>query len=97
MPSSPPSSPPAAKRQRVDLSATSNLAESSSSNGTPQKVNGNTAPANGVHTAAPAASSAPGLPQTAAEEESDEEPEEVVAEEEDLGHRDMYLDTVSYI
>jgi len=94
-----PISPPAAKRLKLD----------SSPNGSPSRTplplsvshqhsNGNS---EGHAPSPPSASSAPPPPPvastSAAAESSDEEDEEQVrpAEDEDVGRRDMYLDTVS--
>ena len=91
---SPPTSPPATKRARLDPDESFTTLPPSSSS-TPVKVNGYT---NG-HDAAPIVTTAPlppGAEKSAIDpESSDEEEEEVVKEEEDLSRRDMYLDTVS--
>lgn len=92
---SPVSSPPAAKRPRLDPNESIQAEASTSSSA---KTNGEAVIANGNGASLPVASSAPVVAPRQANVPSDyeEEPEEVVAqEEEDLGHRDMYLDTVS--
>lgn len=97
MPSSPVSSPPAAKRQRLETNGSSDILQTSTSTA-PHHTNGEHSTSNGNGETQPSASSAPAITSAPAPEEpsDDEEPEEVVPqEEEDLGHRDMYLDTVS--
>jgi U4/U6.U5 tri-snRNP-associated protein 2 len=97
MAASPVSSPPAAKRARLEPNGTTQAEASTSS--TPQKLNGEISTSIGNGVSQPIVSSAPVVAPVSADVPSDdeEEPEEVVAqEEEDLGHRDMYLDTVSY-
>ncbi|WVF66992.1 hypothetical protein IAT40_001735 [Kwoniella sp. CBS 6097] len=99
--SSPPTSPPAAKRLKLE-SESSSLPTSS-----PVKLNGHT-PSNSTSSGAPpTVSSAPTLStdnvasssarkaESDDDDEEDKEPEEVKAEEDVVGHRDMYLDTVS--
>ncbi|WWC68713.1 uncharacterized protein I206_102647 [Kwoniella pini CBS 10737] len=96
--SSPPTSPPAAKRQRLESTLEGNIAPSSPSTST--QVNGHT---NGSSSSAPIATSAPSLPVASSsnlKEESDDEEEEeeevgIKNEEDDGSHRDMYLDTIS--
>ncbi|WVQ78724.1 hypothetical protein IAT38_000811 [Cryptococcus sp. DSM 104549] len=91
---SPPSSPPAAKRIKLDREEVASPAATS------PKANGLS---NGA-SAPPPVTSAHTLPtepapakEIAGAESSDEEeePQEVAKEEEDLGRRDMYLDTIS--
>ncbi|WWC60217.1 uncharacterized protein I303_102783 [Kwoniella dejecticola CBS 10117] len=103
---SPPTSPPAAKRQRLENSLEGVIAPSSPSisNKDQNQVNGH---ANGTSSSAPVASSAPSLPvastsnanANAREDSDDGEDEEeqgiIKGEAEDEGHRDMYLDTIS--
>ncbi|WVW80040.1 hypothetical protein I302_102013 [Kwoniella bestiolae CBS 10118] len=91
--SSPPTSPPAAKRQKIDPSLEAVVSPSTST-----QVNGHI---NGS-SSAPVASSAPDLPVASSsivqadESDDEEEEQEVKHEEEDDGtHRDMYLDTIS--
>jgi U4/U6.U5 tri-snRNP-associated protein 2 len=83
-------SPPAAKRQRLETNGSDQPEASSSS---VPHGNGDTATSNGNSISVPVASSAPVVAPAPVEE--DEEPEEVIAlEDEVLAHRDMYLDTV---
>ncbi|WWD16587.1 hypothetical protein CI109_101015 [Kwoniella shandongensis] len=97
--SSPPTSPPAAKRLKLDA-ATDSASTPLSPSTTPHKVNGHT---NGSQPPPPPATSAPAPPppvasssKAALSDDEDDEPEEAkVEEEEDLSHRDMYLDTIS--
>ncbi|WRT65603.1 uncharacterized protein IL334_002548 [Kwoniella shivajii] len=98
--SSPPTSPPAAKRQRLEASLDPALVPSSPSTSA-QQINGHT---NG-ESSAPVVTSAPTIPATSTsatqpdESDDDEEEEEYQAfkhDHEDEGiHRDMYLDTIS--
>ncbi|WWC87774.1 uncharacterized protein L201_002666 [Kwoniella dendrophila CBS 6074] len=96
--SSLPTSPPAAKRQRLEDSSVAGAAPSSPSTFT-QQVNGHT---NG-DSSAPAVTSAPTLPVASSSavvqpdsSDDEEEEEQIKHEEEDDGtHRDMYLDTIS--
>ncbi|WVQ94623.1 hypothetical protein IAU59_001703 [Kwoniella sp. CBS 9459] len=98
--SSPPTSPPAAKRLKL---GSDSVALPSSS---PAKVNGHQLSDPTSSTAAPTASSAPSFaienvasgsaPKAESDGEDDDEPEEVKADDQDVvAHRDMYLDTVS--
>ncbi|GFZ42687.1 Probable inactive ubiquitin-specific-processing protease 10 [Saitozyma sp. JCM 24511] len=109
MPSSPPTSPPVAKRPKLDSEASTSVPNNIvplSPSASPHRTNGHS---NGsaIHSAnvVPSATSAPSLPPATAAaptthtpaDSDDEEPEPVtrLAEEEDLSRRDMYLDTVA--
>lgn len=96
-----PTSPPAAKRARIDPDTQfSTLPPSPITNGAGNGANGATSST--PH--APTASSAPELPVGDVKKEKNEDyesededvPEQPVAEEEDLTRRDMYLDTVCH-
>jgi len=94
---SPPISPPAAKRLRLDPDQTfSTLPPSPSTSSSPFKGNGHVN-GNSIHAPPPAtpAPQSPGAMRSAIDVCDDDEPEQtVVQEEEDLSRRDMYLDTV---
>jgi len=87
---SPPSSPPVAKRPKLDAEAPAELSPARPGAASTANANANV---NGTQNGTPVAAKVP-----ANDEESDSEDEELpqpVKEEEDVARRDMYLDTVS--
>ncbi|KAK4687259.1 U4/U6.U5 tri-snRNP-associated protein 2, partial [Tremellales sp. Uapishka_1] len=101
---SPASSPPAAKRIKLDPSSSNSGALPLSPSASPHKSNGYLNGSSGHAASPPLATSAPPLaeasilssvPVPSSPPSSDDEEEPVhIPEEEDLGRRDMYLDTV---
>ena len=103
---SPPTSPPAAKRARLDPDETfSTLPPSSPTTSTPAKLKSNGYTTNTVPSDPPPLATSAPLPEelkkSAIDQDvsDDEEPVPVtkMAEEEDLSRKDMYLDTVSHL